>query len=168
MKSSPDSATAEKDINLTIAKLLRKQLKLQGAIVYLTREDDVYLSLDGRVSRINSIESAIAIYIHYNHAGNSNGSEDVQGIGTYWYHPQAYGLGKFLQRYVVRNLGRPSDGVRWKNLALAGPTIAPSIFLELGVMSNPEELQWIVDYQNQQDLAVVLADGIVDWLSSNR
>ncbi|MDJ0618627.1 MAG: N-acetylmuramoyl-L-alanine amidase [Calothrix sp. MO_192.B10] len=158
----------EKDVNLIVTKLLREQLELRGAVVYLTREDDVELSLADRVARINTIEPAIALSIHYNHANTVKSGKQVQGVGTYWYHPQAVGMAKFLQKYMVQNLGRPSDGVRWKNLALARPTIAPSVLLELGYLSHPEELQWIIDPYEQQNLAMVLADGIVEWFSSTR
>ncbi len=158
----------EKDINLIVAKLLQEQLMLRGAVVYLTREDDMELSLDDRVARINTIEPAIALSIHYNHAGSDKSSTKRQGVGTYWYHPQAVGLATFLQKYMVTNLGRPSDGVRWKNLALARPTVAPSLLLELGFLSDPEELQWIIDPQEQQNLSIVLADSIVEWFNSTR
>ncbi len=158
----------EKDINLIMAKLLQEQLMLRGAMVYLTREDDIELSLGERVARINTIEPAIALSIHYNHAGTEKITQKRQGMGTYWYHPQSLGLARFLQQYVVKNLGRPGDGVRWKNLALARPTVAPSVLLELGFLSDMEELQWIVDSQEQQNLSIVLADSIVEWFSSTR
>jgi len=158
----------EKDMNLIVAKLLQEQLMLRGAVVYLTREDDIELSLAERVAKINTIKPAIALSIHYNHTGNHHSSIKRKGIGTYWYHPQAAGLAKSLQKYVVTNLGRPSDGVRWQNLALARPTVAPSVLLELGFLSDQEELEWIIDPYEQYNLSIVLADGIVEWFSSTQ
>jgi N-acetylmuramoyl-L-alanine amidase len=53
--------------------------------------------------------------------------------------------------------------VIWDNLALARPAAAPSVLLELGFMSNPEELQWISNPQAQQQMAKTLASGITQW-----
>lgn len=84
----------------------------------------------------------------------------------FWFHPQAHGLAVFLHNYLVNKLGRPSYGVFWNNLALARPASAPSVLLELGFMSNPEEFEWIINPQEQQKLAVALADGITAWFKS--
>jgi N-acetylmuramoyl-L-alanine amidase len=160
------SGYREKDINIHTATLLEAELVKRGATVYMTRSDDKYISLDDRVNIINKIEPAIAMSIHYNHVPEDVDAQNAKGVDFFWYHPQAQNLAKFLQNYVVKQLKRPSRGVHWKNLALARPAIAPSILLELGYMSNPEELQWMLNPQQQQKLAVTLADGIEQWFTN--
>ncbi|GAA6617092.1 hypothetical protein NUACC26_029010 [Scytonema sp. NUACC26] len=68
-----------------------------------------------------------------------------------------------MHNYIVNKLGRPSYGVFWDNLALTRPASAPSILLELGFMSNPNEFEWVTDSQSQKKLANTVADGIVEW-----
>ncbi len=160
------SGYREKDVNLIVARLLEAELTNRGATVYLTRSDDKYLSLNDRVAIIDRIEPAIALSIHYNYVPDGVDAQKNQGVEFFWYHPQSRGLASSLNNYIVSKLRRPSKGVDWNNLALARPTIAPSVLLELGFMSHPEELNWIINPQEQQKLAVTLADGIAEWFTS--
>jgi N-acetylmuramoyl-L-alanine amidase len=160
------SGYREKDVNLIVARLLEAQLTSRGATVYLTRSDDKYLSLNERLEIIDRIEPAIALSIHYNYIPLGADAQQNQGVEIFWYHPQSRGLASSLQNYIVNKLGRPSKGVDWNNLALVRPTIAPSVLLELGFMSHPEELNWIINPQEQQKLGVTLADGITEWFRS--
>jgi N-acetylmuramoyl-L-alanine amidase len=73
----------------------------------------------------------------------------------------------FLQNYLVKKLDRPSYGVYWNNLALTRPSAAPTVLLELGFMINPVEFEWITNPQEQKKLALTLADGITEWLTSS-
>lgn len=68
-----------------------------------------------------------------------------------------------LQNRLVQNLGRSSFGVYWNNLALTRPHSAPSVLLELGFMSNPDDFELAMDVQEQRRLARVLAEGVVEW-----
>ena len=158
----------EKDVNLTVSKLLRSELLKRGATVVMTREDDKFVSLGERQSIIAKEEPTLAFSVHYNALPDYGDAENTKGIGMFWYHPQAHSLSVFLHNYLVNKLNRPSYGVFWNNLALTRPEAAPSILLELGFMSNPEEFEWVNNPKQQKKLARTLADGIVKWLKSNR
>jgi N-acetylmuramoyl-L-alanine amidase len=156
----------EKDINLLISKLVREQLEQQGAEVYMTRENDLDLSLPDRVAIIDKIDPAIAISLHYNALPDAGDAMKTQGLAAFWYHPQAHDLAKFLHSYLVQKLDRPDYGLYWNNLALTRPASAPTILLELGFMINPYEFEWIVNPQAQQQLASAIAQGITQWFSN--
>jgi N-acetylmuramoyl-L-alanine amidase len=156
----------EKDVNLVVSKLLRDELVRRGATVVMTREDDQDVSLVDRVVMIDKEEPAIALSIHYNSLPDAGDAENTQGVGTFWYHPQAHNLAVFLQTYMVSKLKRPSYGVFWDNLALTRPASTPAVLLELGFMSNPNEFEWVTNPQEQKKLAQVVADGIVEWFRS--
>jgi len=153
----------EKDVNLSVARLLRDELVARGATVYMTREDDKTVSLPERVAMIDNVQPAISISIHYNSLPDYGDASNTKGVGTFWYHPQAHSLAVFLQKYVVQKLNRPSYGVFWDNLALTRPHSTPSVLLELGFMSNPVEFEWVTNPQEQSKLAATLADGITEW-----
>jgi N-acetylmuramoyl-L-alanine amidase len=158
----------EKDVNLTVSQLLRDQLVEQGATVVMTRDTDQDLSLVERQAIIDKEEPTVAISIHYNSLPDDGDAEKTQGVGTFWYHPQAHNLAIFIQKYLVKALGRPSYGVFWNNLALTRPATTPSVLLELGFMSNPDEFEWVTDPQEQQKLAKALAQGITAWLKTTQ
>ena len=158
----------EKDVNLVVSKLLEKELRRRGAIVYMTRERDKEVSLQQRVEMINLVKPAITLSIHYNALPDSGDAINTAGIGAFWYHPQAHNLAVFLQNYLVEKLDRPSYGVFWNNLALTRPHTAPAVLLELGFMINPTEFEWITNPQAQERLANTLADGITEWFQKKR
>jgi N-acetylmuramoyl-L-alanine amidase len=156
----------EKDVNLAVSRLLREELLKLGANVVMTREDDRDVSLPERQAIINREEPAVSISIHYNSLPDNGDAENTKGVGTFWYNPQAHSLALFMHNYLVNKLGRPSYGVFWNNLALTRPATAPSVLLELGFMSNPNEFEWVTDPQEQKKLAKALAEGITEWFRS--
>ena len=156
----------EKNINLVISKLVRKQLEQQGAIVYMTREDDRDVSLPERVAMIDKLEPVIALSLHYNALPDNGDAVNTKGLAAFWYHPQAHSLAVFLHKYLVNKLNRPDYGVYWNNLALTRPATAPSVLLELGFMINPTEFEWIVNEEEQKKLASAIVSGITQWFSN--
>ena len=158
----------EKDVTLRVSTLLRQELEVRGATVYMTREGDDDLYPRDRVDIINRIEPTLALSLHYNALPDSGDALNTAGVGMFWYHPQAHDLAVFLHNYLVETLDRPSYGVFWNNLALTRPSVAPAILLELGFMINPYEFEWITDSEAQQELAAVLADGVVEWITDQR
>jgi N-acetylmuramoyl-L-alanine amidase len=158
----------EKDATLYMAKMVGYQLMARGATVYMTRETDKVVSLQDRVAIIDKVKPAISVSIHYNSLPDDGDAQNTQGFGAFWYQPQAQNLAVFLHNYIVQNLGRPSYGVFWDNLALARPATAPSVLLELGFLSNPVEFEWVVNQQEQQKMASAIADGITQWFAIAR
>ncbi|MCW5313923.1 N-acetylmuramoyl-L-alanine amidase [Nostoc sp. KVJ3] len=156
----------EKDVNLVVSKLLRDDLVKSGATVVMTREDDRELSLVERQAIISKEEPAIALSIHHNSLPDDGDAEKIKGFAAFWYQPQAHNLAMFLQKYVVKKLSKPSYGVFWDNLALTRPTAAPSVLLELGFMSNPDEFEQIVNPEEQKKMADAIAQGITEWFRS--
>lgn len=153
-----------KDVSLTVALLLQDELLSRGAVVVMTRETDLDISLTERQQLIAQTEPALALTIHYTSVEEDGDAEGSQGVRSYWYHPQSHGAAMFLHNYLVEHLGRVDGGIFWNNLALTRPSEAPAVVLELGFMTNPEEFEWITDEGDQRALARVLADGIVTWL----
>ena len=74
------SGIKEKDITLTIGKLLAKRLKLEGFEVYLTRERDIFLTLEERTAFANKHKADLFVSLHV----NSNVDKSVRGIETYF------------------------------------------------------------------------------------
>ena len=140
----------------------------KGATVVMTREEDKFVSLEDRQKIIAEEEPVLSLSVHYNALPDYGDAENTKGVGMFWYHPQAHSLAIYLHNYLVEKLDRPSYGVFWNNLALTRPEAAPSLLLELGFMSNPEEFEWVSNPKQQKKLARTLADGIVKWLRSNR
>lgn len=156
----------EKDVTLIVSKLLKQELLKKGAKVILTRSGDEDIYPQPRADMIEKIEPAIALSLHYNALPDNGDAEKTKGIGTFWYHAQSHDLAMFIHNYLVKDLNRSSYGVFWNNLALARPTVAPSVLLELGFMIHPEEFDWIINPLEQKKLAKSLAEAIAQWVTS--
>ena len=154
----------EKDVTLITSQLLQTELQNRGAKVVMTRTDDSDVDLATRVGKIDQEEPNLAISIHYNALPDHGDAINTFGVGAFWYNAQAEDFAKFINAYIANKLNRRNYGVYWNNLALARPTIAPSVLLELGFMINPVEFEWIIDSQQQKLLATTLADGITEWI----
>jgi N-acetylmuramoyl-L-alanine amidase len=162
------NGTLEKDVNLTVSKLLRDELIQRGATVVMSREDDRDLSLPDRQKLIDTEEPNISLSVHYNSLPDDGDAENTKGVGMFWYHPQAHSLAAFLHNYIVVKLKRPTYGVFWNNLALTRPASSPSVLMELGFMSNPNEFEWVTDAKEQKKLTNAIASGIVEWFKQTK
>lgn len=154
----------EKEVALTVSRLLRQQLEARGATVLMTRDADIDLWPQDRAAMIDQLEPTLALSVHYNALPDDGDAVNTAGIGTFWYNAQAHSLSVFLHNSLVAQLDRPSYGVFWNNLALTRPTVAPSVLLELGFMINPTEFEWIVNPTEQERLAAALAEGVTRWI----
>jgi N-acetylmuramoyl-L-alanine amidase len=74
------SGIKEKNITLTIGKLLARRLKQEGFVVYLTRTTDKFLTLEERTAFANKQKADLFISLHV----NSNVDRSVRGIETYF------------------------------------------------------------------------------------
>ena len=75
--------TYEKDIVLDISQELKNLLEEKGYEVYLTRDDDSFVSLKERAAFANSINADLFISIHMNSASVNGFS--VDGMEIYYY-----------------------------------------------------------------------------------
>ncbi len=151
----------EKVLNLQLSTELQQELQKRGAIVTMTRSTDLNPSLEDRQVIINQTAPALSISIHHNAS-----DREAKGTSIYWYHHQSQSLATSVLNYFAREGKRPilNSGVIEKSFAVARPTFAPAVLLEVGFMTSPEEVFDLAQPATQQRLAKVLANGIQQWV----
>jgi len=174
----------EKDIALAVALKLKARLKKLPVV--LTRETDRYVDLDERV--INSVDwnGALFISIHLNEVR----SHKTSGATIYSYgpdrrrrwrrrsHPDVLPLpapplvaakeGEFLARSMekfLREAGIRAETEKSDYYVLKNPS-APSVLVELGFLSNPEESAKLAGAAYQNLLVESLARAIEDYVAN--
>lgn len=157
---------SEKDLTLPVTRLVRDELVRRGATVTLTRDADVYVDLKDRVGLIRTLEPDFALSLHYNALPDAGDARHTQGIGAFWFDPASHSLARALHTGLTTRLERPSYGVFWDNLAMTRPTVCPSVLLEIGFLTHPEEFEWVTDPAAQTRLATAIADSLEAWLLS--
>lgn len=160
----------EKDINLSIALKLKKELENNGAIVYLTRYDDIDLSistnnhkksdLNNRVRAINNSNADLFISIHLN------------SYGTSWYGLQIFyddnnSNNEVLASIMDKNIKNLNGNRTYKkknNLYLLKNIKIPGILVEVGFLSNENERYLLTNSKYQEKVSKSLCNGIKEYL----
>ena len=158
---------AEYLVNMDVSLQLRDALEDLGAEVYLTHETvDVDISNQERAMMMNDLGVDLVLRIHCNGANSSK----ANGIGLYI---RATGenadlceqLAEVLLPAMVAATGARDDGIH-KSDTYTGLnwSVPPSILVEMGYMSNPEEDVRLNDPAYQAKLVEGMVEGICAYL----
>jgi N-acetylmuramoyl-L-alanine amidase len=176
----------EKHANMGISEKLRDKLKAAGFNVYMTHSDNAkYLSLQDRTNLANQFaagknDQTVFVSIHHNAAPTN---PYVRGFETYYYDKNyawdptwppdpiqvAYAsetkrLAESIHPRVVDSLDTKDNGMRnYEPFYVIRNTQMPSVLLEMGYMSNPQEEAWIKTWSFQNGAAEGIKNGIVNY-----
>ncbi|QGH36182.1 N-acetylmuramoyl-L-alanine amidase [Gracilibacillus salitolerans] len=157
------SGSYEKDFTLSLAKkisiLLEDEPKLE---VYMTREEDVFLSAETRErpNYANDIEADLYISLH----ANTFTDPSVSGTESFYYHKNSKRLANIIHRHVSETTGFRNRGVKKENYFVLKDTTMPAVLLEIGYITNPEEEQTMLTDDFQQSLAEAIKNGVNEYL----
>ena len=157
----------EKNINLQIVKKLRKELKKQGAKVYLTRKKDKKVDLYERISFANEKDSDILLSIHQNSLPNPKDIDKKYGVGTYYYHPQAKNLAQKIQENLISATKFRDDKVNYASFAITRASLPVSVLIECGYIIRKEEAEKISNKKFQKIIAKAITSGCAQYLKDN-
>ena len=160
----------EKDINLKIAKKVKKILEKKGIKVIMTREDDTMLAKNSngsqkvqdmkeRVKLINGAVPEFAVSIHQ----NSYHDEAIHGAQVFYYKHSSEGeqLAAVMQKALLSidkdNRRQPKADDTYY---LLKRTEVPTIIVECGFLSNHEEAEKLVTDEYQKQVAEAIVKGI--------
>jgi N-acetylmuramoyl-L-alanine amidase len=154
----------EKTRNLEIAKYLEKELRRKGAEVFLTRTEDIDLSMLERTLLLREANPDLLISIHHNASSNLN----AKGASTYYRYLGFKPLSVAIQERML-DLGLNDFGnIGSFNFSLNGPTEYPNCLVEVAFLSNEADEKRINDPHFQKDVAKKIRLGINDWLKMAR
>ncbi len=152
----------EKKYTLLIAQELKKELLDKGATVFMTREQDISLSMVDRIELLKKEEPDFLISIHL----NSSVKDSIKGVSTYYRYIGFRPLSQYILESMLK-LGLAEFGnVGSFNFSLSGPTEYPNCLVEVAFLSNKEDEQLILDPEFHKGVAKQIAEGIKNWLKS--
>lgn len=158
----------EKGLTLPIALRAAEVLRAQGAQVTLTRAEDRTVPLYSRALLAEEQDAEVLVSIHANAIPDGKDPRTVRGIGSYFTHEQSRPLASALQAALVTALPQAGDdGLRpGANLALTRPTSQPSVLLELGYLTDPQNLRLLMSPAGQEAYAQAIATGLARYFAS--
>lgn len=153
----------EKDVCLKTAQVLKKYLLQKGYRVVMTRTRDEFVPLKKRAQIANISKSQLLVSIHYNAAK----SERANGVEIYYYDSaepwkakRSKQLAQLALSRIISKTGAHSRGVKGGNFCVIRETKMPSILVEGGFITNPQERGKICDAKYIDKIATALADSI--------
>lgn len=159
------SGLCEAEVNLAIAKKFKTALEKEGATVFMTREEDIDVSLNDRVAFARDKKVDLLISVHNNALPDGRDPMKEHGTSTYRYHPQSIELARCLKNSMVKELDLPDLGARYQNLALCRPTAMQAVLVEVAFMVNPDEYSSLINSQWQNKAARSLVNGLLSYFS---
>ncbi len=151
----------EKDVNLVISEKLKQSLEEAGITVFLTRDNDSFLSLAERVEITNSIKPDVFISIH----GNALiSSRVIRGVETYYWTSQSHKLAYFVHRSILNNINIPDHFIRKAQFYVIRHTSVPAVLAELGFLSSRDDRKLLTDSTTQDKYAKALTEAILKFL----
>lgn len=173
----------EKGINLNILLTLRDMLEISGFEVVVTRDTDTSIhdkgiegianqkssDMDNRLEIFNKYPNAICISIHQNQFTDSKYS------GAQMFYSDSNNsnesLARIIQGKFVENL-QPDNSreikLCGKELFLCYFSENPTVMVECGFLSNPDEAELLKTEEYQQKVAFTIFSGINEFVSKNK
>lgn len=161
----------EKDLNLQIAKKVKKLLEEAGIKIVMTRTNDKVPDakkedLNQRVQLINETKPKLALCIHQ----NSYPDEKIKGAQVFYHTitPEAEDVASIVQEQLrtvdptnTRQIKENDTYFMLKN------TQVPTIIVECGFLTNPDEATKLTQEDYQDKLAQAICEGVVKWMNGD-
>ena len=160
----------EKDINLELAKAVAAMNQDPNIEIILTRDSDESISLQNRTEIAANRKADLFISLHVGAAGpmadgkineKKNGIEVVVSRKNIMFDLQnralaSYMISQFEKTYTTNK----SILVKQTGIWVLDKNNCPSILIECGYLTNPEDLSFITQKENQQKIAKSILAGI--------
>jgi N-acetylmuramoyl-L-alanine amidase len=168
----------EKTVNLDIALKLKDELAKRGYDVFLTRDSDVYVSLEERVERTNEAKADLFVSVH----ANSHPSDAVRGVMVLYYDkdfpqpgyppsdamaaltPESKKLAETVLNRVATDIGLPNKGIVPSAVYVVRMGQVPSILVETAFLSNATDAALLADPAARGKIAASIAAGVAEYL----
>jgi N-acetylmuramoyl-L-alanine amidase len=149
-------------ISLKVGRILQEM----GYTVVYTRTDNTEVELQPRVDLAERVKANVFISIHANSLEAR--LSGVSGVETF-YAPGVSVSGRlasFVQNQIINSTGARNRGVKTARFHVIRRTSMPSILIETGFVTNPQESANLNNPTYQERMAAAIARGVDQFLKS--
>lgn len=168
----------EKELNLKISLKLKEILTKSGFVVIMTREEDKALGesnkspnnfnkkedMRTRIEIIEKYKPDIFVSIHC----NSYNSKKTKGAQTFYNKnvENSKILAECIQNSIIQNVDTNNRReIKEGDFYVTNNEICPAVIVEVGFMSNEEELNNLLDEKYQTKIAKAISYGIINYFN---
>lgn len=162
------NALNEKDLNLSVAKAVRKYLDAYGATVIMTRDEDVTMDLEERMKFLNDNYCDLSVSVHHNSLDYTSNVTRVRGLLGLWWNDSGRLLAKSVSSTVADSLNRYERTPSEQKLAMCRNHKFPSMLIELGFITSAEEYEYITQPENIDLAGKAIADGVIEYFAAQQ
>lgn len=147
----------EKDITLAVTLQLESQLEEMGYSVVLTRDGDADIELAERADIANRAQAECFVSLHCNWYEEDS---SVSGLECYYFEEED---SKRLATLITESTDSQSihtRDIKEEDFQVLRETEMPATLIEMGFMTNPEELELLLSEDYQEKLAAAIANGV--------
>lgn len=171
--------TIEKDLNLAIALRLDALLRASGFKTVLVRSTDKATNNpgDGEKAKVSDIKNRLKLMDKYPNgifvSIHMNKYSTTQPYGAQVFYSGFEGsqdLATLLQASVATHVQTDNKRVikpTTKDIYLLSHATVPSVIVECGFLSNPDDLKNLKDSNYQLRIAISLSYGIIEYMESD-
>ncbi len=160
----------ESSVNLAVGLKVKKLLENGGAKVILTRATDRTVAAPGsslgeelqaRLDAADANKADIFVSLH----SNDNPNSSIQGTMTFYNAANARPLAESIQKAVIKSTGAVDKNVESATFYVLRNASMPSVLVEMGFMSNPQEEQKLANAGYQDKIAQGVYRGITGYFA---
>jgi len=148
----------EKMVTLDVAQRLERKLRESKIKTVMTRDSDVFIPLNDRVTMENKENNAVFVSIHF----NDSPKRRTPGIETYYHSAASVELADRIQQKLIAIPNSADGGVHTANFRVLRLANCPAVLVECGYLSNRSEGNQARDSEYRELLADRIAEAIVE------
>jgi N-acetylmuramoyl-L-alanine amidase len=174
----------EKELALDVAHRVERLLRERGLVTLLTRADDTYVSLQGRVATANDQPDCVFVSIHFDEATRSAAA----GIETYYAARQSslpdrvaswlpflqrtslepasvesQSLAGFIQEALVARTQAVNRGTRSQQFFVLTNVRHPAVLVEGGFLTNKDDVNKLASADYREQIAAAISEGVIRY-----
>lgn len=161
----------EKDLTLAITKKVQAILTNNGYTVKMTRDGDTYPELTERSDLANNLNAAAFVSIHINSVDNAPSASGTEVYYSSSNNGDAYGatseqLANNILGEMISRMGTRNRGVKTAQHVVTRTSNMPAVLVEVGFITNEEELSKMINDEFQNKVAQGIAEGIMKTMGN--
>lgn len=173
----------EKDFALKMASSVRAALMQRGFKVILTRANDTFLTLGGRVAIANQTPKSVFISLHFNSGGSAasgietwaltpqsaaatisrGGGYNVNGVTGNKQDSANIALATAVHASVISRFKFVDRGIKRAQWSVLTGCKRPGILFEGGFVTNAKECLLVASDAYRQQVSAAIADAVVNY-----
>lgn len=156
----------EAQINRANALTIAEALENLGANIVLIVADDSKLDTYARTDPARYAYSDVYVCCHANSVAENAAANLWCGTYVYYHYDHSAEFSKKLCDYISESTHRDNEGAEQGYYSVTRLTMCPAVMLEVGFVSNPKELESLIDPCDIQKTAFAVTKAVLEILDN--